>query len=266
MSTNTSTSIVGQVFSSTITRIVKGGLIVKLGENGPEAYLHVSELAGKDRSARDTTLASLAVGEAVTVKVVSDKEEAGKTRYRVSQFAVIRDERKAKQALSSARINELARGSSVEGSIAHVNTEKNFAIVDLGCETSGVLHVSQVNGRAPVERDRRFAKLAVGDKVRVAVIETSEDNGRVRLRLSERRATFNAAVGNLVPGHKISGTVVGWYHGNIVVAVGGAEGHLPETELGNSKLESINKRGNTVKVTVVEIDHERCVVRLSRKS
>lgn len=261
----------GQIFTGSVKRKAKDGLIVEL-QPGAEAYVHVSQLTGK-REQRDAALAAAKVGDVLKVQVTDVTEKDGRTRIAASQSAAEFAEREqrfqARQAARQAALGQLSQGSSVTGVIKRLESYGvlvTLAEVGDGGTIDGLLHVTEIQGDRR-QRDRRLAGFKVGDKVEVEVVEKKEVEGKTRIRLSEKRASFRKAVASLKVGTRTSGAYRSNDERGLVIELnGGVEAILPHDALGTTKPESITRKpGQTVKVIVDSVDETAGVIWLTRK-
>jgi small subunit ribosomal protein S1 len=120
----------GSSVTGVIKRLENYGVLVTVANEGEvtiDALLHVSELNGKDRRARDRRLSTLAVGEKVDVEVIEVKEEKGQTRIRLS-------ERRGalRQALASVK-------PGVRTSGTYVRNDETGLVIELTGGVEGIL-------------------------------------------------------------------------------------------------------------------------------
>lgn len=184
----------GTVLSVKVTGSNKGGLVIDYG--GIEGFLPLSQLsssqyarlvAGGDLEGKLRAL----VGQTIRVKILSFDERNRK---------LIFSEKAAGSQESTARIQNLALGQRLEGTITGI---VDFGIfVDIG-GLEGLVHISEIAW----ERVNDLKKLyKVGEKITVEVIGL-EDN---RVSLSVKRLQpdpWQEAVKAYQPGQRVTGSV-----------------------------------------------------------
>lgn len=69
------------------------------------------------------------------------------------------------------KMSDLKAGTTVTGAVSNITTFGCF--VDIGVESDGLIHTSQMRGQTP----------NIGDRVNAHVISVDENKGRIQLRL-----------------------------------------------------------------------------------
>jgi small subunit ribosomal protein S1 len=170
---------VGAVLSGTVTSIKDYGAFVDLG--GLEGMLHISEL-GFGRV--DHPSAVLAVGQAVEVQVLKiepTSDPRHPERIGLSLKALQDDP-------WDEAVRSLGPGQELAGKVVRLEPFGAFVSLPQGIE--GLVHVSEIG-------DKRIAHpreaLAVGDEVRVCVLQIDTERRRVSLSIKAVAANAEAA-------------------------------------------------------------------------
>ena len=178
-------------------------------------------------------------------------------------------------------IEDLTPGMTLEGVVTNVTSFGAF--VDLGVGQDGLVHISQLADR--FVRDPSEI-VSAGDKITVRVLEV--DSGRRRISLSARSgdgpredAPRTASRGprqeidldafnQLVPGQVIEGTVRRVTHFGAFVDVGvGQDGLVHVSQLADHFVSDPHEEvseGQTLNVTILEVDPERRRISLTARS
>lgn len=153
----------GEILEGKIVEAVKGGVIINL--NGVRVFIPASQTGVP----KDGDLSTL-VGTTQRVKIIEIKAE--RKRAYASIRAVLREERKAKEAEFWANIEE---GKEYDGEVKSLTSFGAF--VDLG-GVDGMVHTSELSWRRihhPSE------VVSVGDKLHVYVKSFDPEKGRISL-------------------------------------------------------------------------------------
>lgn len=149
-----------------VTRIAKFGAFVDL--DGIEGLIHLSELSW--RKVKDTSEV-VSVGDAVEVYVIDVDKESKKIALTLKE---------AKDNPWNNVENKYAKGSVHEGTVVKI---LDFgALVELEPTVKGLVHISQIKEEA-VEKVSNV--LNIGDKVKVKILEISEENQKISLSIKE---------------------------------------------------------------------------------
>ncbi len=156
---------------------------------------------------------------------------------------------------------DLEPGQKVEGKV--VRLEKYGAFVDIGAETDGLIHVSEMKeGRV----DKPSDVVSVGDGLTVWVREVDRKSRRISLTMLEPPAVD---IRTLKPDMSLSGTVVRLESFGAFVDVGaGRDGMIHVTEMGRGYVGSpseIVSVGDQIQVRVLDVDARRGRISLSMK-
>lgn len=149
-----------------VTRIAKFGAFVDL--EGIEGLIHLSELSW--RKVKDASEV-VSVGDAVEVYVIDVDKESKKIALTLKE---------AKDNPWNNVENKYAKGSVHEGTVVKI---LDFgALIELEPTVKGLVHISQIE-EEPVAKVSNV--LNVGDKVKVKVLEVSEENQKISLSIKE---------------------------------------------------------------------------------
>ena len=117
--------------------------------------------------------------------MIDVREVDGQTVTTVSNYAVVRKQRLAEIAAIKTLSEKLAVSPApFQATVLRVDNERGFAIIDLGNNLTGMLHVSGMIGDADT-RNAALAATAPGDIKTVIFAQVSERRGRIRLDLNE---------------------------------------------------------------------------------
>lgn len=252
------------------------GILVELDGN-PMGYVPNSTLLGRNdaekAARRDELLATPGQDLEVVVLEASVQDRDGKQVpcFKLSEAKArwIREEanRAQRQTVRSnaiaTAVEELALGSVVEGTVVKIATKKSdrdesdFAygvFVEIGNGLNGLVHVNELVGDPKRQRER-LAAFTVGSKLTVEVLEKGLNDGKPRIKLSEKSVAMKELASAYPAGAKVSATVTrafsfGNTHG-LMLDIGGVKGFLPEADANVASLSSLTKtRGQGVKVIV----------------
>jgi len=234
----------GQQLEGVVKRLSLSGAIVDVGAD-VDGLLHVSDLGQKQVT---RVSAVLAEGQRVTVWVKRVDLAGG-------QLSVTMVE---PTRLSWA---DLRPGLKTEGKV--VRLERFGAFVDIGAETDGLVHISEM-GPGRVGKPSDVAK--EGDVVTVWVKEADRQSKRISLSMVEPPAVdIRTLKANLI----LTGRVVRLETFGAFVDIGaGRDGMIHVTEMGRGYVGSpseILSIGDDVQVRVVEVDPRRGRIALSMK-
>ena len=156
---------------------------------------------------------------------------------------------------------DLEPGQKVEGKV--VRLEKFGAFVDIGAETDGLVHVSEMKaGRV----DKPSDVVAEGDNLTVWIREVDRKSRRISLTMLEPP---EVDIRTLKPDMALSGRVVRLESFGAFVDVGaGRDGMIHVTEMGRGYVGSpseIVSVGDEVQVRVLDVDARRGRISLSMK-
>jgi small subunit ribosomal protein S1 len=238
------TLVPGQRLEGIVRKISLSGAIIDVGA-GTEGLLHVSDLGQKQVTRASAVLTE---GQAVTVWVKRADLSGGRL-----SLTMVEPTRFSWQ--------ELRPGLKLEGKVARL--EKFGAFVDIGAETEGLVHISEMAvGR--VSRPQDVVK--EGEGVTVWIKEVDRQTRRISLTMVEPPAVD---IRTLKPSMILTGKVVRLESFGAFIDVGaGRDGMIHVTEMGRGYVGSpseILSVGDEVQVRVVEVDPRRGRISLSMK-
>jgi small subunit ribosomal protein S1 len=241
----------GEPVEGTVIEVVKGGLIIDLGVRGflPASLVDIRRVPNLDEY----------MGTKIETKVI----ELNRSRNNVvlSRRAVLEEERKE---VRQQILDRLQPGSVVEGQISNIVDFGAFVDLD---GIDGLIHISELSW-SHVNHPSEI--LAIGDTVKVKVLDIDRDRQRISLGLKQTQEdpwqrivdTYN--VGDELEG-KVTKVVT---FGAFVEILDGVEGLVHISELAPHHVESpreIVHPGDEIRVRILEIDSERRRLSLSAK-
>ncbi len=231
---------VGERVEAVVVQVGRDAVFVEVGSGKQQAFLEAVEL--RDEAGE----ISLKEGDVIAAQVVEVDESRG----------IVRLGKSAGRANNLAAI-EQARASSlpVEGKVTGVN--KGGIEVELG-GARAFCPMSQVDSRRVEDAD---VKALVGQTLRFLVTDIRDGGKSVvvsRRALLAREANDAAshALGNVVPGAVLRGTVTGVRDFGAFVDLGGIEGLVPRSEIAHDRTVAVAdalKPGDMVEVQVREV-------------
>jgi small subunit ribosomal protein S1 len=241
----------GEPVEGTVIEVVKGGLIIDLGVRGflPASLVDIRRVPNLDEY----------MGTKIETKVI----ELNRSRNNVvlSRRAVLEEERKE---VRQQILDRLQPGLVVEGQISNIVDFGAFVDLD---GIDGLIHISELSW-SHVNHPSEI--LAIGDTVKVKVLDIDRDRQRISLGLKQTQEdpwqrivdTYN--VGDELEG-KVTKVVT---FGAFVEILDGVEGLVHISELAPHHVESpreIVHPGDAIRVKILEIDSERRRLSLSAK-
>jgi small subunit ribosomal protein S1 len=241
----------GEVVPGTVIEVVKGGLILDLGVRGflPASLVDIRRVQNLDEF----------MGQTLEAKVI----ELNRSRNNVvlSRRAVLEEERKE---VREQILGRLEPGQVVEGKISNI---VDFgAFVDLE-GIDGLIHISELSWS---HVNHPSEVVAIGDTVRVKVLDIDKDRQRISLGLKQtqedpwQRVLNESKEGDVVDG-KVTKIVA---FGAFVQILPGVEGLVHISELAQHHVESpaeVVRPGDELKVKILEVDDSRRRLSLSVK-
>jgi small subunit ribosomal protein S1 len=241
----------GEPVEGAVIEVVKGGLIIDLGVRGflPASLVDIRRVPNLDEY----------MGTKIETKVI----ELNRSRNNVvlSRRAVLEEERKE---VRQQILDRLQPGLVVEGQISNIVDFGAFVDLD---GIDGLIHISELSW-SHVNHPSEI--LAIGDTVKVKVLDIDRDRQRISLGLKQTQEdpwqrivdTYN--VGDELEG-KVTKVVT---FGAFVEILDGVEGLVHISELAPHHVESpreIVHPGDEIRVKILEIDSERRRLSLSAK-
>ena len=234
----------GQELHGTVRKITLSGAIVNVGAT-VDGLLHISDLGQ-----RQVTRVSSVLSEGQEVTVWVKRLDLTSGRLSVTMVEPPRH-----------TWGSLEPGLKTEGKV--VRLEKFGAFVDLGAETDGLVHISEMaTGRVNMPSD----VVAEGDIITVWVKDADRKSRRISLSMLEPP---DVDIRTLKPETALTGTVVRLESFGAFVDVGaGRDGMIHVTEMGRGYVGSpseIVSVGDEIQVRVLEVDPRRGRISLSMK-
>ena len=240
----------GQVVTGTVTRKIKGGLLVDIGVN---VFLPASQVDIR----RPQDIGDY-IGRVVQCEVL--KIDEARRNIVVSRRSLIEKQR---QHDREALLSELQVGQVRKGTVK--NIAEFGAFVDLG-GIDGLLHITDMSwGRIGHPSEL----VSIDQEIEVMVLHIDREKQKIALGLKQRQASPWEKVEEKYPvSTRVKGQVVNvMSYGAFVKLEEGIEGLVHISELADgrvNKVEDVVKEGDSVKVKVLDIDN-RGKVRLSMK-
>jgi len=233
-----------QKLEGKVKKVTLSGAIVDVGAE-VDGLLHISDL-GEVRVTRVSNV--LNEGDAVTVWV--KKVDQGNGRLSLTLVEPLR-----------FTWPDLQSGLKAEGKV--VRLEKFGAFVDIGAETDGLVHISEMaRGRVNKPSD----VVAEGDVVSVWIKDADRKSKRISLTMMEPP---ERDIHSLKADDLLTGKVVRLENFGAFVDIGaGRDGMIHVTEMGHGYVGSpseILSVGDQVQVRVLEVDARRGRISLSMK-
>ncbi len=235
----------GEVITTTIMNINKGGLIVEI--EGVQGFLPLSQLSsehypkveGGDTTRIVQTLQKYK-GQEFRVKILDFSEEENK---------LIVSERAIQEEAAKKELAKLAVGDMVEGTVTEVTDFGAF--VKLSDTLDGLIHSSEIAWKF-IEDPREV--LHPGDDVKAKIINL--DGGRVSLSLKALQPDPWLTVEQIFSiGQKVRGTVIKIRgNGAFVELSNDIVGLIPTAEFGNQNPSEVVHVGQSYDLAVVSID------------
>jgi len=234
----------GQKLEGTVSKVTLSGAIVDVGAP-VMGLLHISDLGEKTVTRTSDVLSE---GQSITTWVKRVDLTGGRlslTMVQPPQYTW----------------NNLEPGMQVEGKV--VRLERFGAFVDIGAQTDGLVHVSEMaTGRVSKPSD----VVSEGDQVSVWIKDVDKKSRRISLTLLEPPEVDIRA---LRPDMAFTGKVVRIESFGAFVDIGaGRDGMIHVTEMGRGYVGSpseIVSVGDEVQVRVLEVDARRGRISLSMK-
>ncbi|GEP83420.1 30S ribosomal protein S1 [Staphylococcus piscifermentans] len=241
-----------EIIEAKVTEVVKGGLVVDVGQRGFVPASLISTDFIEDFSSFDGQVLELRVEEL-------DPEN---NRVILSRKAVEQERNEAKKA---ELLSSLSEGDVIEGTIARLT---NFgAFVDIG-GVDGLVHVSELSHE---HVDKPEDVVSVGDKVNVKVKSVEQDSERISLSIKDTLPSpFESIKGQIHADSIIEGRVVRLTDfGAFVEIAAGVQGLVHISEISRKHIgtpSEVLEPNQEVTVKVLSIDEESERISLSIKA
>ena len=241
-----------EVIEAKVTEVVKGGLVVDVGQRG----FFPASLISTD------FIEDFSDFEGQTIKIKVEELDPENNRVILSRKAVEQAENEVKKA---SLLDSLNAGDVIEGTVARLT---NFgAFVDIG-GVDGLVHVSELSHQHVQSPEE---VVSVGDKVNVKVKSVEKDTERISLSIKDTLPTpFAQIKGQFHENDVIEGTVVRLANfGAFVEIAPGVQGLVHISEIDHKHIGTpgeVLEPGQQVSVKILGIDEENERVSLSIKA
>jgi ribosomal protein S1 len=234
----------GQKLEGRVKKVTLSGAIVDIGAE-VDGLLHISDLGQRQVSRTSDVLKE---GQEITAWVKRVDLQSGRLSLTLVEPAKF-------------GWGDLEPGVKTEGKV--VRLEKFGAFVDIGAETDGLVHVSEMaQGRV----DKPSDVVSEGDIITVWVKEADRKSRRISLSMMEPP---EVDINQLRPDTTLTGKVVRLESFGAFVDIGaGRDGMIHVSEMGRGYVgnpSEIVSVGDQVQVRVVEVDPRRGRISLSMK-
>lgn len=241
-----------EVIEAKVTEVVKGGLVVDVGQRG---FVPASLIS-------TDFIEDFSDFEGQTIKIKVEELDPENNRVILSRKAVEQAENEVKKA---SLLDSLNAGDVIEGTVARLT---NFgAFVDIG-GVDGLVHVSELSHQHVQSPEE---VVSVGDKVNVKVKSVEKDTERISLSIKDTLPTpFAQIKGQFHENDVIEGTVVRLANfGAFVEIAPGVQGLVHISEIDHKHIGTpgeVLEPGQQVSVKILGIDEENERVSLSIKA
>lgn len=241
-----------EVIEAKVTEVVKGGLVVDVGQRG---FVPASLIS-------TDFIEDFSDFEGQTIKIKVEELDPENNRVILSRKAVEQAENEVKKA---SLLDSLNAGDVIEGKVARLT---NFgAFVDIG-GVDGLVHVSELSHQHVQSPEE---VVLVGDKVNVKVKSVEKDTERISLSIKDTLPTpFAQIKGQFHENDVIEGTVVRLANfGAFVEIAPGVQGLVHISEIDHKHIGTpgeVLEPGQQVSVKILGIDEENERVSLSIKA
>ena len=241
-----------EVIEAKVTEVVKGGLVVDVGQRG---FVPASLIS-------TDFIEDFSDFEGQTIKIKVEELDPENNRVILSRKAVEQAENEVKKA---SLLDSLNAGDVIEGTVARLT---NFgAFVDIG-GVDGLVHVSELSHQHVQSPEE---VVSVGDKVNVKVKSVEKDTERISLSIKDTLPTpFAQIKGQFHENDVIEGTVLRLANfGAFVEIAPGVQGLVHISEIDHKHIGTpgeVLEPGQQVSVKILGIDEENERVSLSIKA
>ncbi|MCH8671381.1 30S ribosomal protein S1 [Staphylococcus lugdunensis] len=241
-----------EVIEAKVTEVVKGGLVVDVGQRG---FVPASLIS-------TDFIEDFSVFDGQTIKIKVEELEPEKNRVILSRKAVEQAENEVKKA---SLLDSLNAGDVIKGKVARLT---NFgAFIDIG-GVDGLVHVSELSHE---HVDSPEDVVSVGQEVEVKVKSVEKDSERISLSIKDTLPTpFERIKGQFHEGDVIEGTVVRLAaFGAFVEVAPGVQGLVHISEIDHKHIGSPSEKlepGQQVNVKILGVDEDNERISLSIKA
>jgi len=234
----------GQKLQGTVRKVTLSGAVVDVGA-AVDGLLHISDL-GEKRVTRTSDV--LSEGQEITAWVKRIDPEQKRLSLTLVQPPDL-------------TWGDLQPGMEIQGKV--VRLEKFGAFVDIGAETDGLVHISEMANRRV---NKPSDVVSEGDEIPVWIKDVDRKQRRISLTMVEPP---DVDLRSLKPDTLLTGKVVRLESFGAFVDIGaGRDGMIHVTEMGRGYVGSpseILSVGDEVQVRVLEVDPRRGRISLSMK-
>ncbi|MCI2763543.1 30S ribosomal protein S1 [Staphylococcus lugdunensis] len=241
-----------EVIEAKVTEVVKGGLVVDVGQRG---FVPASLIS-------TDFIEDFSVFDGQTIKIKVEELEPEKNRVILSRKAVEQAENEVKKA---SLLDSLNAGDVIKGKVARLT---NFgAFINIG-GVDGLVHVSELSHE---HVDSPEDVVSVGQEVEVKVKSVEKDSERISLSIKDTLPTpFERIKGQFHEGDVIEGTVVRLAaFGAFVEVAPGVQGLVHISEIDHKHIGSPSEKlepGQQVNVKILGVDEDNERISLSIKA
>lgn len=239
-----------KIYEGTVSRLTSFGMVVDI--DGIEGLVHYTEISHKG-SVNPATFAK--VGDKVQVKILNFDTEKKKLSYSIK--AALDDPWKEIKA-------KLDVGDTIRVCVSKI--ENYGAFVELGNETEGFLHISEISWDKQIKHPSEILK--EGQEIDVEIIEI--DSERRRLRVSLKRMMpkpFKKFMTKVKVGDIVEGKIAKIVDFGVFVHLGEIDGLLYNEDISWERdKKALLKVGDEVKVKVIKIDESHEKISLSLRA
>jgi small subunit ribosomal protein S1 len=237
----------GELLSTTIVNINKGGLIVDV--SGIQGFLPLSQLSSEHYpkvEGGDTTKIVQALqkykGQSFSVKIIDFNESENK---------LIVSERAIKEGAAKEELAKMKVGDVIEGRITEVTDFGAF--VKLSDTLDALIHSSEIDWKF-IENPKEI--LHAGEEIKAKIINLDMNTGRVFLSLKALKDDpWLKAEEKYQPGQKVKGKVIKVrQNGAIIELPGDIIGVIPASELGGKSPSEVLEAGKEYDMAILSID------------
>jgi ribosomal protein S1 len=143
--------------------------------------------------------------------------------------------------------------AQVEGAIVAKNPKS--LVIDIGAKTEGLI----IGKEFELAKDY-IAKLKVGEKITVVVVDNESNKNQILLSLRQaaNKQKWDFFYDALKSGEVLEVKGIETNKGGLIVLINGIRGFIPSSQFGKQYLGKLHKlRGEMIKVKTIEVEHEK---------